>query len=176
MEPLHLHAPEWFFRLLTAIPGLARGYWKFTEYCSQKLERRLATSPEVPDIFSALIETYRSKSMPVGDKLYRLQADSRLIIVAGSDTTAACLTYLFYHLASDTSRMVRLREELSPLVDSNGDAEGRKLQECTYLNGSINEALRLNPPVPSRVQRKTPLEGIKIGNSLIPDDTTAYAL
>lgn len=39
--------PPWFFRTLTAIPGLAAGYWKFINYCSQKLDKRMAVCKEI---------------------------------------------------------------------------------------------------------------------------------
>lgn len=42
-----------------------------------------------------------------------------------------------------------------PLVDADGNIDGRACADCAYLNGCINEALRLNPPVPSMVQRLT---------------------
>jgi hypothetical protein len=41
-----------------------------------------------------------------------------------------------------------------------------------HLNGAINETLRLHPPVPSGLPRLTPPEGITIGDTFIPGDTT----
>ena len=100
-----------------------------------------------------------------------LQADSRLIIVAGSDTTAATLSHLFYHLASHPDVVKKLREEVTPLMEADGGVSHVKIQEAQYLNGCINEALRLNPPVPCGVFRKTPKEGVYIGQTFIPGDT-----
>lgn len=49
-----------------------------------------------------------------------------------------------------------------------------------HLNGIINEALRLRPPVPSGVLRVTPPGGISYDNIYIPGGTTVstpfYAL
>ena len=124
---------------------------------------------------SSLLQPYQESGKPSGKELACLQADSRLIIVAGSDTTAATLTYLFYHLASDPSRVARIREETAPLVDAEGNVDGRASVDCAYLNGCINEALRLNPPVPSMVQRLTPPEGITIGDTYIPGGVHVFA-
>jgi hypothetical protein len=41
MQPMALLLPTWFFRTLTAIPGLAAGYWKFIGYCSQQIGNRM---------------------------------------------------------------------------------------------------------------------------------------
>jgi hypothetical protein len=44
MQPMALLLPTWFFRVLTAIPGLAAGYWRFIGYCSQQIDNRLNVS------------------------------------------------------------------------------------------------------------------------------------
>lgn len=100
-----------------------------------------------------------------------LQADSRLIIVAGSDTTAATLSHLFYHLASHPNVVKKLREEIGPFMEADAEVNHVKIQDAQYLNGCINEALRLNPPVPCGVFRQTPKEGVYIGDTFIPGNT-----
>jgi tryprostatin B 6-hydroxylase len=142
------------------------------------------------DIIHTLIEHYQSQPDEAARRvqLPMLQGDSRLIIVAGSDTTAATLVHLFYHLAAEEGLVGRLREELETLLgkDSTGKIDHLKIQDAPLLNGAINETLRLNPPVPSGVvskpsegrvhtdfekYRKTPPEGVEIGGTYIPGDT-----
>lgn len=41
LEPLAFAFPVWFFRLLTAIPGLTRDWWRFIDFCAQRVEQRL---------------------------------------------------------------------------------------------------------------------------------------
>lgn len=125
---------------------------------------------QIPDIMSSLLEPFKTKNgirHPEGLELSYLQGDSRLVIVAGSDTTAVTLTHLFYHFAADPSIVKRLREEMRPFV--NGDSvNNADVQNNEYLNGCIQEALRLHPPVPSALNRDTPPEGIEIGGQHIP--------
>lgn len=92
-----------------------------------------------------------------------------------SDTTAAALTYTFYRLAKDTFQQDKLRKELEPLREADGDFSFKSLQGADHLNGVINEALRLHPAVPSGVHRLTPREGITIGKTFIPGGTTVVA-
>lgn len=40
LEPLGFLFPVWFFRTLTAIPGLSRGWWRFIAFCGQSIEQR----------------------------------------------------------------------------------------------------------------------------------------
>jgi cytochrome P450 family 628 len=102
-----------------------------------------------------------------------MSGDARLIIVAGSDTTAATLTYAMYHLAKAPQLVTKLREELKSLNYLPGsDNEVRDIQDAKYLNGIINEALRLHPPVPSGLLRLTPPEGINIEGTFIPGGVT----
>ena len=66
----------------------------------------------------------------------------------------------------------KLRKELDSFYKPGSESEFRDLQEATYLNGVINEALRLHPPVPGGVLRVTPPEGITIGSTFIPGNVT----
>lgn len=100
----------------------------------------------------------------------RLIGDSRLVIVAGSDTTAATLTHLFYYIAQDPSHTETLGKELKPLTQPDGTFDNKDLMNTNYLGGMINEALRLHPPVPSGLSRQTPAEGIMIGEMQVPGD------
>ncbi len=174
MDMLGLQLPTWLFRVLVAIPGAAADHFRFINYCSQQLEDRMKMQGKLsdPDITHTLIEHYNT-SDPESQKaqLPMLQGDSRLIIVAGSDTTAATLVHLFYHIATQKNLINRLREELDTLVKPNEKIEHFKIQDAPILTGSINEAMRLNPPVPSGVFRKTPKEGVEIGDVHIPGGT-----
>lgn len=164
--------PSWLFRVLTAIPGLASGYHKFIQFCVDELSWRVENSKKAnengADITSWILKAYQGVEKPQRDPM--LQADARLIIVAGSDTTAATLTYLFFYLAQDPSQIQALREELRPLTQ--GEWSNKDILVAPHLNGVINEALRMHPPVPSGVSRKTPKEGLQFGETFIPGDTT----
>ncbi len=82
---------------------------------------------------------------------------------------------MFYHLARDTTIQEKLRQELNSLRESDGSFSFKTLQSAELLNAIINETLRLHPPVPSGTLRLTPPEGIKIGETFIPGDTTVVA-
>jgi cytochrome P450 len=102
-----------------------------------------------------------------------MTGDARLIIVAGSHTTAANLTYLMYNLAKSPHIVTKLREELRELNYLPGsETELHDIQDAKYLNGAINEALPLHPAVPSGLLRLTPPEGINIEGTFIPGGVT----
>ena len=118
---------------------------------------------------SWLIEAENGHTDPIVSDLRWLSGDTRLVIVAGSDTTSSALTHIFYHLAS------KLRAELDPIYTPGLETEVRDIQDAKYLNGVINEALRLHPLVPSGLLSQTPPEGAMVGNSFIPGGITVSA-
>lgn len=156
--------PIWMFRLLIAIPGLAGGFFKFPKFCSDELKWRVDRTGADKDITGWLLKAYKDWVHPETDPMF--QADVRLIIVAGSDTTSATLTYLFYELAKRPEEVKKLREELRPLT--NGEWSDKDIKNAPRLMGAINEALRMHPPVPSGLERQTPPEGMTIGETFIP--------
>ncbi|KAL3496570.1 cytochrome P450 [Aspergillus germanicus] len=175
-----LSIPAWGARLLFAFPPIAREYFRFQGFCADQIEKRLKIQGKQvnSDITHFLIENYLSLTGVPGKsekekkaELTRLHFDSKLIVVAGSDTTASTITFLFYHLAREPGLLERLREEIRGLTKDGGEIEYRKLQAATLLNACIFEALRLHPAVPSGLPRKTPPEGVYVGETHVPGDT-----
>ncbi|KAL8964359.1 MAG: hypothetical protein Q9183_004505 [Haloplaca sp. 2 TL-2023] len=82
------------------------------------------------------------------------------------------LVFAFYHLARNPLFLSTLQEELDTL-DPN--PEMQHLQELPYLNGVINETMRLHPAVPTGGLRQTPPEGAVIAGRFVPGDTVICA-
>ena len=175
MQPLAFFLPTWLFRMLTAIPGLAAGYHNFIQFCVDELNWRIDHAEEQDkkggsDIMSWILRAYKEIAQPGKDHM--LQADARLIIVAGSDTTAATFTYMFYHLAQHPEEVEKLRKELRPLC--KGDWADKDINQAGHLNGCIYEALRMHPPVSSGLQRLMPPEGMEVDGRHVPGNTIFY--
>ena len=88
-----------------------------------------------------------------------------------SDTTAAALITLFFQLAIEPAQLSRLRNEIDQFFSLTKEIDSISLSRISFLDAVINETLRLHPPVPSGVQRKTPAEGLQIGEVFIPGET-----
>lgn len=176
--------PPWLSRFLfLCVPGAQSGTKRFIEYAASQMERRMAVQGKQvePDITHFLIEDFNAKFENPGKRvsgeerntaLRKLYFESRLVIIAGSDTTSSAMVFLFYHIAKEEGLLGRLREEIEGLVGAGGDIDARSIQAAPLLNAYINETLRLHPVVPSGLYRKAPPEGAFVGDTWIPGNTT----
>ncbi|PYI04296.1 L-ornithine-N5-monooxygenase [Aspergillus sclerotiicarbonarius CBS 121057] len=174
LDAIGLCLPPWLFRIVLAIPGLMTGWWKLLEYSEARLFERMKNEPNVPDISASLLAPLNGQAPPAEELLW-LNGDTRLIIVAGSDTTTSTFTAIFYELAQRPEEVEKLRAELAPYIDESdphGEFSDSKISHLEHLNGVINEALRLYPAVPAATTRVTPPEGISVDGVFIPGNTT----
>ncbi|MCJ1388282.1 hypothetical protein MMC18_001127 [Xylographa bjoerkii] len=70
------------------------------------------------------------------------------VLVAGRDTTAATMSYVFRLLVRYPDVLEKLRIEVESVVRQEKDISRACIQRMPYLHNVIKEALRLYPPVP----------------------------
>ncbi|KAL9616946.1 MAG: hypothetical protein Q9160_008216 [Pyrenula sp. 1 TL-2023] len=162
LAPLGLMFPIWLFRVVTAIPGMARDWWQFIAYTNMRAEQRMQTKVEVPDIMSSLLAPFNDRDLTGVDRAL-LEGDSQLIVVAGR-----LLAQFPHHID-----IIRAELDGRPRTGL-GDYLHTEIADLNHLNGVINEALRLYPPVPSALQRLTPPEGLEIDGTFVPGNVTIY--
>lgn len=69
-------------------------------------------------------------------------------LIAGRDTTASTLTWLFYELASNPRVQQKAYEEAMSLFPNVDPVSLDEIRSLKYLKDCVNETLRLHPPVP----------------------------
>lgn len=72
------------------------------------------------------------------------------IFLAGRDTTSSVLTYLFFELSRNPDVVAKIQQEIRELGEP--DPSWEQLKNMKYLNWTVKEALRLNPPVPGNAR------------------------
>ena len=82
------------------------------------------------------------------------------ILVAGRDTTAGLLSFVFFELARNPRVFAKLREEVEEKFGVGEDARVEEisfesLKLCEYLKAVLNECLRLYPSVPQNFRVAT---------------------
>jgi tryprostatin B 6-hydroxylase len=85
------------------------------------------------------------------------------------------LSSIIFELCLHPEQIEQLRKLLAPfMTDPSGDVLSEKIAHIDHLNGVIYEALRLHPPVPAIIQRKTPPQGIVIDDVFVPGNTSVF--
>ncbi|KAM3413724.1 hypothetical protein BST61_g10412 [Cercospora zeina] len=74
------------------------------------------------------------------------------VLLAGRDTTAVTLSWLFYELSQQPRIVAKLREEIVGRVGEHKEPTYDDLKSMRYLHHVINETLRLYPVVPYNVR------------------------
>ncbi|KAF4949866.1 hypothetical protein FSARC_13368 [Fusarium sarcochroum] len=193
----------WLMSMLSKIPGATGTYARFTDWCGKELQAKRIVSTTLLDVVNFFIdrlqvvesekeifkdqdprdviswliraEDENDRSAPPGEGAF--QEDSRLMIIAGSDTTSVALTNadqyrrLFY-----LTKHPDIYHKLQELVQAEfpgGEKEWtyERVKAIHFLDYIIYETLRLKPSVPAGLTRLTPPTGIQIDEVFIPGDT-----
>jgi len=142
MAPLAIFGHmTWGLDLITRTAFGARDMIRHIEWTAMVLKERKKVNPQEKDIFSWLMDENNPNISQ------ELNADSRLLIVAGSDTTAATLSWIAYELCKNPKVQSKLREEINTAVPKQGFLDVDDVANIPYLDGLINETLRLHPSV-----------------------------
>ncbi|KAF9484551.1 high nitrogen upregulated cytochrome P450 monooxygenase 2 [Pholiota conissans] len=173
------HVP-WANGLLHKISGMGKAAAKLRHFVFTTAQKRAqrGIGPTGPDLSSWLLDELNPTPHPLQFSIYAREA--QLIIVAGSDTSAAVISSVFHHILSDKKYFYRLRKELDDIFPLKGGEipadNSSKLSELPFLNAVINEALRLTPPVPIDLQRgpEKGSGGRMFGSIFVPEGTGVH--
>ncbi|KAF1844083.1 cytochrome P450 [Cucurbitaria berberidis CBS 394.84] len=159
MSPLSVFGHvNWGLNLLTRTSVGAKALLEHIDWTSNVLKERKLVTPKENDVFSRLLDPNDDKITP------EMNADSRLLVVAGSDTTAATLAWIAYELCKNLEVQAKLRKAIDAIEPEKWHLDVDDVANIAFLDGVINEVLRLHPAVPSGVQRETPPEGLTLPN------------
>ncbi|OHW95971.1 cytochrome p450 [Colletotrichum incanum] len=123
------------------------------------------------NIFNEMLdECEKEDQSSLAEDALRMEAAG--MMVAGTDTTAAVLTYLIWSVLQQGGLQKRLEEEIAQLGD---DFDDKRLEECLLLRAVIEETLRMFPAVPSSLPRIIPNGGATLCSYFIPAKTVVYS-
>ena len=102
----------------------------------------------------------------------QLQADSALIIAAGSDGVGLTLSATIFYLLAYPAVLSKLTAEIRTAFSSASEIANPKLNSLPYLHACIEETLRMNPPKPSSLPRQVLKGGVTIDGVSFPAGVT----
>ncbi|KAK1595399.1 cytochrome P450 [Colletotrichum navitas] len=102
-----------------------------------------------------------------------LQSQASILIVAGSETTASFLAATSYLLLKNPDTLAHLKDEVRSTFPSLDDISADALAALPYLNGVIEESLRMAPPAAFGLPRFSP--GAVVDGHYVPEGVTVSA-
>ena len=96
---------------------------------------------------------------------------SGILIIAGSETTATLLSGATYYLLTNPEAYAKAKAEVRSAFPAPGDITLASTARLPYLHAFLEEALRMYPPVPTALPRRTPPEGEYISGVFVPGNT-----
>ncbi|KAL2065828.1 hypothetical protein VTL71DRAFT_3498 [Oculimacula yallundae] len=91
----------------------------------------------------------------------RLNDEARILLGAGTDTTANTLAAITYHLLANPEILRKLREELiTAIPDPSNEPPLAHIEALPYLTGVIQEGIRMHPGASVRQDRVAPDEDL----------------
>ncbi|KAJ4350581.1 hypothetical protein N0V95_004632 [Ascochyta clinopodiicola] len=169
-----LSTVPWLLNVLGSIPGAAAGYSSFFNFCSTEIQakNRNWDKEEYPqDIISWLLKAVKDKDVSASPSPEALEDDTRVVIIAGSETTATTLAGALYYLAKCPEKQRKLQSLLDQVIEGNNAWSYEKVKSVTYLDDWISETLRLRPALLTGGPRETPSKGVQIDEVFIPGNT-----
>ncbi|KAK1991551.1 cytochrome P450 [Colletotrichum falcatum] len=136
-------------------------------FVRERVDRRMALGTPRPDFAESML---RKGSEPLRKE--EIYENSNVLIVAGSETTATALAGATYLLATNPGALARLAAEVRGSFASEDDIDLASTAGLGYLHAVLEESLRIYPPVPTALPRRTPPEGSEVLGQWIPGNTT----
>lgn len=145
--------------------------WRMThlQNSRERTLRRLASAEQDHADFMYHILNSESKSSLSHNEIILNMA---LFISAGTDTTATALSGWTYFVCTHRDVYRRLVEEVRGSLVTQDDIRWENVRHLSYLEATIQEALRLFPPSPASQQRVVPRGGATIDGYFVPAGTT----
>ncbi|KAL6808086.1 cytochrome P450 [Trichoderma afarasin] len=154
---------------------------KFLDLTREFAEQRVSGGKESKnDLFRFVVDA-KDPETGQGFSMAELWAESKFLIVAGSDTSSTVLATLFFYLTRYREVEQKLFEELRTTFSSLEEiCLGPKLLSCTYLRACVDEAMRMNPPAGGAMWREVDSNGAFIDGDFVSPGfdvgTSMYAI
>ncbi|TVY20841.1 Cytochrome P450 monooxygenase apf7 [Lachnellula arida] len=156
---------------------------KFTNMANSRLadrreQEKMKAQADAPQKENDRKDTFHyllNSKDPVTGKSFttqQLQADSALIIAAGSDGVGLTIGACMFYLLTNPAVLARLTAEIRENFSSVDEIKNPKLGGLPYLHACIEETLRMNPPKPSSLPREVLKGGLNLDDQFIPQGIT----
>jgi cytochrome P450 len=138
------------------------------EYSRATIQKRLrnGVQRECTDFIDSMLRHRGEPDREITTQ--ELEANSNVLVIAGSETTASLLSGITYWLLRTPHAMRNLTHEITSTIKTKHDITITSTASLPYLLACLKEGLRMYPPAPSGQQRMTSSGPSHISGHLIP--------
>ncbi|KAL9105820.1 MAG: hypothetical protein Q9227_009076 [Pyrenula ochraceoflavens] len=134
----------------------------------ERIHRRISLGPKANaqrnDFMTYILRYNDEKGMSVPE----IEQTLRVLVVAGSETTATALSGIVRNLLANPETLRRVVEEIRNSFQHESEICAQKVTTLSYLGAVIEEGLRLCPPVALGMPRVVPDGGAAISGHRLP--------
>lgn len=166
------HVPQLLKVIRALSPGRYIGTGSDTQvdFATQKVTKRLELGASRPDFLEAMMTAEgEDGAMLTRDEMV---ANSRILVLAGSETTASALAGTAYFLAKYPKVQRRLAEEVRSGYGSEEEIDLFSVNKLKYMLAVLDESMRMFPPVPSQLPRVCHQGGDVICGVNVPENVS----
>ncbi|KAF5659558.1 cytochrome P-450 monooxygenase [Fusarium heterosporum] len=112
---------------------------------TEKVNRRIeiGNSRESEDFFAHILRKEKNEVDVV-----HLREQAKILVLAGSETTANLFSAVTYYLLKGPDKLAKLQAEIRSAFSSMDEITADSVSQLDYLNGVIEEGLRIFSPAP----------------------------
>lgn len=153
-----------FFKL---IPSAGEARRKHHEYTEDALKSRSETT-EKKDFMSFILRGKEEKGLTDEE----VHVNAALLIAAGSETSATLCSAAVYYLCMNKNAYDKVRDEVRAAFQNESDITFTSVPQLPYLSAVVDESLRIHPPAPVTLPRRTIPEGNVIDGHFVPGNVS----
>ena len=138
------------------------------------IQQRIESGERRQDILQYMIETTRAKSSDDRLRIDDIINDVILFLVAGSETSASSMGFLFVEMLRNPGAFKKLQQEIDSIELEDGQTlfHHSQVKSLPYLNASIDETLRMHPANPGGLPRKAVSDTVLGGKVRVPKNVS----
>ncbi|KAH8898557.1 isotrichodermin C-15 hydroxylase [Thozetella sp. PMI_491] len=147
--------------------GAYKNFMAILDDIGSRLKKRMAKTDERPDLIEGLLKRKEDWNLTFP----QLRANSMILAVAGSETTATLLSGATYLLLTNPQHLEKLQQEVRSAFSHPSEIDIARVSTLPYLMAVLNESLRCYPPITGGLVRVVPEEGGEIAGRFVPPGT-----
>ena len=154
-------------RLAASVDEVKRAIQGFITKARQRLLDDATLRNRPRNLLEAMIVAADAPGSEVDDR--DIAGNVFIALLAGEDTTANTLAWLFDFLYSHPQALRRAREEVERIAPGRADFTLEQMADLTYVEACINETMRLKPVAPLLPAQAN--QDTVVGDVQVPADT-----